>query len=109
VNCLEQFPHLITFLEFDHIDVFDKIDNINNMGGEKNYSIDDLTIEMDKCRLLCRHCHRLHSIEQARSGILYEKAEHVKRKRRKLAAAENDDDDYENDNLVDIDNGEEEI
>lgn len=53
-------------LEFDHIDKADKRKDICTMIKD-NYSIETLQKEMDKCRVLCANCHRIHTCEQNNS------------------------------------------
>lgn len=51
VDCGEKDPII---LEFDHIS--DKIEAISNMG--KNYTLERVKIEIDKCQVRCANCHR---------------------------------------------------
>lgn len=46
----------IACLDFHHIQ--EKIDNIGTMVRDKQYSIEDLKLEIDKCIILCSNCHR---------------------------------------------------
>lgn len=57
-------PNLIRFFELDHIDPKLKIEHISRMIKDNKYSIDDLIIEANKCRVLCQHCHRIHTDKQ---------------------------------------------
>lgn len=45
-------------LDFHHINSNDKILNIGAMIRDKNYSLDDLKNEINKCEILCVNCHR---------------------------------------------------
>jgi hypothetical protein len=60
---------LLRFFEFDHIDPKTKIDCVAIM-IKKAYTIDDLIKECAKCRVLCGHCHRIHTRNQVRNGII---------------------------------------
>jgi len=46
----------ITFFEFDHINPFDKTMGIGTM-VVSNYSMEAITVELQKCQLLCGYCH----------------------------------------------------
>ena len=48
--------------DFDHIDMNTKTDTISNLCSK--CSIKKIKEEIDKCRLLCCNCHRLHTIKQ---------------------------------------------
>lgn len=58
------------FFEFDHIDPLNKIENISIMVKESKYTMEDLINECNKCRILCRHCHRIHTNKQFNSGLI---------------------------------------
>ena len=34
-----------------------------------DYSLDDLIKECSKCRVLCKHCHKIHTNKQAKEGL----------------------------------------
>jgi len=55
---------LLRFFHFDHIDPSTKIDNISSMVSEGKYSFDHLINEIKKCRIICLHCHMLHTKNQ---------------------------------------------
>lgn len=63
-SCGISYPNLLRFMEFDHLDCFEKIANISNMVQRKKYTIEDVVAECNKCRVLCRHCHKIHSSKQ---------------------------------------------
>ena len=62
--------NLLRYLEFDHLDPKDKIMNVSNMTQDNNYSLNDLIEECEKCRILCRSCHKIHTEEQRKQGII---------------------------------------
>ena len=62
-------PELIRFFDFDHINPEEKRECIARMIKDKQYTVLDLTNEMAKCRLLCRHCHRIHTVKQDNLAI----------------------------------------
>jgi len=53
-------------LEFDHINQADKRKDISTLLRD-NVSIETLQKEIDKCRVLCANCHRIHTCEQSNS------------------------------------------
>jgi len=52
---------MFRFIHFDHINPEDKIDNISSMICDSSYSIQDISLEISKCRILCAFCHRIHT------------------------------------------------
>ena len=50
-------------LDFDHIDPTQKFDNIANM-IKRRFTWDKILLEIEKCRILCSNCHRVHTAEQ---------------------------------------------
>ena len=58
------------FLEMDHLDPKIKLDNISAMVYDPLYSLEDVKRECEKCRVLCRHCHKIHTSEQRKEGII---------------------------------------
>jgi len=59
--CKYKNPDLPRFFEFDHLDPSTKIDAISTMMKFNKYTFDDLIMEISKCRILCRHCHLIHT------------------------------------------------
>ena len=55
---------LLRFLEMDHIDPSTKIDCIAAMVKSYKYNLEDVKEECKKCRVLCRHCHKIHTHKQ---------------------------------------------
>ncbi|MDD4930536.1 MAG: hypothetical protein PHG66_00075 [Candidatus Colwellbacteria bacterium] len=72
-GCTDVFDNtILSFYEFDHIDVETKSYMISNMAGS-TYSTERIQKEIDKCRMLCQYCHR------KRTNIQYgEKSEKFK-------------------------------
>lgn len=60
---------LLRFFEMDHIDPNTKIASISYM-IRREYNIDDIIEECAKCRVLCGYCHRIHTRNQIRDGVL---------------------------------------
>ena len=52
------------FLEFDHIDPKNKIAAIATMVKDYGYTLEDIIEEIKKCRVVCRHCHKIHTYKQ---------------------------------------------
>lgn len=57
------------FFDMDHLDISDKIANIGKMCKDPDYSLDDVIKECEKCRVLCKHCHKIHTIKQIKQGL----------------------------------------
>lgn len=68
--CKYTNPDLPKFFDFDHVDPTTKIDKITNMVRNNKYTFDELITEISKCRILCRHCHLIHTKKQIDSGIV---------------------------------------
>ena len=60
---------LLKFFDFDHIDIFEKTATIASMVILKEYTLNDVKKELKNCRLLCGHCHILHTCYQAKLGL----------------------------------------
>lgn len=56
-------PNILQCFEFDHIDQSTKVATIATLVGSYA-SMKKLKLELEKCRLLCRFCHRNHSAKQ---------------------------------------------
>jgi hypothetical protein len=54
----------LEYLEFDHLDNVEKIEDIARMITDPNYTLEMLIDEFGKCRILCRHCHIIRTYEQ---------------------------------------------
>lgn len=65
-------PDLLCFLEFDHLDVDNKIDIISNMVADPAYTLEDIIVETSELitRILCRFCHRIHTDWQRKAGLI---------------------------------------
>jgi hypothetical protein len=53
----------LSALQFDHLDRENKITEVSKLIGNPT-SLKKLQDEIDKCRLLCANCHKLHTVEQ---------------------------------------------
>jgi hypothetical protein len=63
------------FFHFDHIDPSQKINTISEMIGDSRYSFEHLLSEIGKCRILCLHCHMIHTKNQFNDGVFRGKKE----------------------------------
>lgn len=68
--CQYSNPELLRFFEFDHHSPLEKIDKISNMVHLDKYTFEDLLNEITKCRIICRHCHLIHTKNQNDEGVL---------------------------------------
>jgi len=68
VFCTWFDPDLLEALQFDHIDPATKTYNVSALARDGD--IAKIDIEIALCRLLCIHCHKLHTIDQ-RDYYLY--------------------------------------
>ena len=58
------------FFDMDHLDIYDKKACVSQMCINSDYSLDDIIKECEKCRVLCKHCHRIHTMKQIKQGLL---------------------------------------
>lgn len=65
------------FFDMDHLDISDKIESIGNMCKNPDYSLDDVIEECNKCRVLCKHCHKIHTINQVKQGLFLPKINEI--------------------------------
>lgn len=72
-NCHYRNEDLPRFFDFDHIDPSAKVMGISQMISDNSYTMEDLKAEIDKCRILCRHCHKIHTKNQHKEGIIVNK------------------------------------
>lgn len=63
-------PTIVRFFQMDHIDPSQKVDNISAMVQSPSYTMEDIVNECNKCRVLCQHCHVIHTSKQKRGGIV---------------------------------------
>jgi len=68
--CKYKNSDLPRFFDFDHLDPTTKITNICKMVQESKYTFDELITELSKCRILCHHCHVIHTRIQMDAGIV---------------------------------------
>jgi hypothetical protein len=73
--CNHVDTNLLRFFHFDHIDPALKIDNITTMIYGK-YSFEQLVTEINKCRIVCLHCHVVHTQTQHDDGVYRIKKKH---------------------------------
>ncbi len=63
----------LRYFHFDHIDVMSKRDAISGMAVDCSVTPGEMLLEMDKCRLLCYACHRIHTNMQYQDGTMTKK------------------------------------
>jgi len=54
----------LSAFDFDHLDRETKIECISKIVIDHKYTLEELKIEISKCRLLCKNCHKLHTLKQ---------------------------------------------
>ncbi|AYV86006.1 MAG: hypothetical protein Solivirus3_6 [Solivirus sp.] len=57
---------MLRFYEFDHLDQKTKRECVTIMVYRDKFTLDDVKEEVVKCRVLCAHCHAVHSRNQRR-------------------------------------------
>lgn len=57
------------FFDFDHLNPKTKLYNISKMIADSDVTMEQLYAEIDKCRVLCRNCHFIHTRNQIKEGI----------------------------------------
>jgi hypothetical protein len=66
---------LLEALDFDHLDPSSKNASVSQMVN-RAFTLDDMKNEISMCRVLCRKCHRLHTLKQF-GETLYDRGELV--------------------------------
>jgi len=61
---------LLRFFHLDHIDPKMKKYNVSEMVGDKNLTLDDVKEECIGTRVICGHCHIIHTSIQRKEGIV---------------------------------------
>ncbi len=61
---------LLRFFDMDHLNPEDKIDCVSHMVLFTEYTLEDVTQECKKCRVLCKHCHIIHTSNQIKNQII---------------------------------------
>lgn len=57
-------PDLLRFFHFDHLSPLTKAVEVSRMVKDKKYTMEDVLEECNKCRILCGHCHLIHTRDQ---------------------------------------------
>ena len=70
--CGYRNENLLSFFECDHLDPGKKLEAISEMVMNDKYTLDDVIKETheDIIRVICRHCHIIHTHEQIKLGII---------------------------------------
>jgi hypothetical protein len=66
--CLYVNVDLLRFFQLDHLKPNEKFDNIGSIVKNCKRTLDDLKYEVEKCRVLCIHCHIIHTRTQRLNG-----------------------------------------
>ncbi len=54
------------FFDMDHLAPEVKIDSVGDMIDNPAFSLNDIILECSKCRVLCKHCHAMHTKNQVK-------------------------------------------
>lgn len=65
------------FFDMDHLDITTKKTTLSKMCIDPDYSLDDIIKECTKCRVLCKHCHRIHTNKQRKQGLFLPKIKDI--------------------------------
>lgn len=68
-HCGYKNENLSRFFDMDHIDPYDKNEIISAMVMQAKYSMENLIEECNKCRVLCKFCHAIHTDQQHEQKI----------------------------------------
>ena len=63
--------NLIRFFDMDHLNPENKTEAVSRMVKDNKYTLDNLIKECNKCRVLCRHCHIIHTSKQKQNGVSF--------------------------------------
>lgn len=77
VACGFKDRRLPRFFHLDHIDPSSKIEGISKMVTTAACTLNDLKEEIAKCRILCGHCHRIHTTKQRKEGLFIKREKSV--------------------------------
>lgn len=69
-NCKYKDETLLQFFEMDHLNPKSKLYVVSKMVRDSKYTLEDVKRECEKCRVLCRHCHIIHTHDQIKNGII---------------------------------------
>ncbi len=64
--CTYKNPDIPRHFDMDHIDPKTKVKEISRMVKDNSYTMEQLVEECKKCRVLCKHCHIIHTSKQIR-------------------------------------------
>lgn len=64
VSCGYKNVNLLRFFDMDHIDPKIKSGHVSCMARDYKCNVDTFIAECNKCRVLCRYCHRIHTRNQ---------------------------------------------
>lgn len=70
VICKYVNPETSRHFHMDHIDPRTKTIDVAVMVVEPRFTFEELQAECEKCRVLCLHCHKLHTIQQRKEGLV---------------------------------------
>lgn len=62
--------NLPRYFDMDHLYPKTKLDNVSSMVLRNKYSLEQVINECNLCRVLCKQCHKLHTHEQRKTGVV---------------------------------------
>ena len=76
-SCFIWDENIMRFFDFDHLNPSIKTMNICKMVKDNKYSMVDIMVECSKCRIICKHCHIIHTAHQRMNGIFKHKRKNI--------------------------------
>ena len=75
-SCTYKNDNCPKFFEYDHLIPGDKLCCISSM-VLTSCSLEELKVELNKCRLLCAYCHKIHTDKQTKERIAFKERNYI--------------------------------
>lgn len=80
---MQKYDYMPSFLCFNDTTPYTESEVcVGNMVVNYNYKEADVEAKIEKCRLICRHCHAIYKREQMELGVWQEREQKMIKKRR---------------------------